>query len=43
MSKSKKRFSLVLALLMAVTLVLSACGGAKRPQNPEERETTRSS
>ncbi|MEY8740058.1 ABC transporter substrate-binding protein [Bacillales bacterium AN1005] len=29
MSKSKKRFSLVLALLMAVTLVLSACGGSK--------------
>ncbi|MCG7380605.1 ABC transporter substrate-binding protein [Paenibacillus sp. ACRSA] len=28
MSKSKKRFSLVLALLMAVTLVLSACGGS---------------
>ncbi|MDT9720749.1 ABC transporter substrate-binding protein [Paenibacillus sp. ClWae2A] len=29
MSKQRKRFSLVLALLMAVTLVLSACGGSK--------------
>lgn len=36
MSKGKKRFSLVLSLLMAVTLVLSACGGSKEASESGE-------
>lgn len=41
MSKQRKRFSLVLALLMAVTLVLSACGGSKDASESGELEMTR--